>query len=79
MQSANANLSSPDVLASSGAVVEANLTAGKNVLRIGIPPNTKRYVGLQFVSSGTHTNGTIDAVVVFDTDTNRIYPYETGR
>ncbi|MFY9350530.1 MAG: Bbp16 family capsid cement protein [Sphingobium sp.] len=79
VDSANADLSSPAVLASSGAVAEASLTAGKQVLRQRVPSNTQRYVGLQFVSVGTHSTGTIHANMVRDADTNRAYSFETGR
>lgn len=78
VQSANADLSSPTVLASTGAIVEASLTAGARLLRLRVPANTARYVGLQFVTVGTHTAGTINAGLVLDADTNRVYSAETG-
>ena len=79
VQSANSDLSSPTVLATTGAVVEASLTAGARLLRLRMPSNTARYVGLQFVTVGTHTAGTINAGLVRDADTNRAYTAETGR
>lgn len=79
VDSANADLSSPTVLAGSGVIAEASLTAGARILRLRLPSNTQRYVGLQFVTVGTHTAGTINANIVRDADTNRAYSFETGR
>lgn len=78
IDSANADLTSPTVLASTGAVAEASLTAGARLLRLRVPANTQRYVGLQFVTVGTHSAGTINAGLVRDADTNRVYSAETG-
>jgi len=50
VESASADLSSPTVLASSGVITEANLTAGEVLLRTGVPRTSKRYLGLQFVT-----------------------------
>lgn len=78
VESASADLSSPTVLASSGVITEANLTAGKVLLRTGVPRTSKRYLGLQFVTVGTHTAGTIFGGIVRDTD-DSVYPaFETG-
>lgn len=79
VESDNADLSSPSVLVSSGAIAEASLTAGAGILRLRVPSNSKRYIGLQFVSVGTHTAGTINANLVRDADTNRKYAFENGR
>lgn len=79
VDSANADLSSPTVLAGSGVIAEASLTSGARILRVRVPSNTQRYVGLQFVTVGTHTAGTINAVIVRDADTARTYSFETGR
>lgn len=79
VESANSNLSSPTVLATTGAVAEASLTAGARLLRLRIPANSARYIGLQFVTVGTHTAGTINAHIVRDADNHRIYSAETGR
>jgi hypothetical protein len=79
VESANADLSSPTVLATSGAVVEANLTAGAKVLDVAVPKTSKRYIGFQFVASGTHTAGAINALLVIDSDSGDSFAYETGR
>lgn len=78
VESASADLSSPTVLASSGVITEANLTEGKVLLRTGVPRTSQRYLGLQFVTVGTHTAGTIFGGIVRDTD-DSVYPaFETG-
>lgn len=53
VQSANADLTSPDVLASR-IITAANLTAGK-VVHLPVPADaiTKRYIGLQMTLGGT--------------------------
>ncbi|QGP80007.1 Bbp16 family capsid cement protein [Sphingobium sp. CAP-1] len=79
VDSANADLSSPTVLAGSGVIAEASLTAGVRLLKMRVPSNTQRYVGLQFVTVGTHSAGTINANIVRDADSNRTYAFETGR
>ncbi|MFT3708036.1 MAG: hypothetical protein QM817_10305 [Archangium sp.] len=59
---------SPTVIATSGAVVEAALKKGKQVL-IAIPPlpATARYLALQGVASGTHSTGKIMAGLIATT------------
>ena len=79
IQSAAANMSSPDVLASSGVIAEANLTRGAVLLRLAVPRTSKRYLALQFVTVGTHSAGTIWGGIVLDTDDTSIPTYETGR
>lgn len=78
IQSANANLSSPDVLAVGPTVAVANLTAGAKLLDIAAPNTTKRYVGVQYVSVGTFTSGTVFAGIVAETDHNPYVPANTG-
>lgn len=79
VESASSDLSSPTVLATSGAVATASLTAGAVLLRTAVPRTSKRYLGLQFVSTGTaFTAGTIFGGIVRDTD-DSVYPaFETG-
>lgn len=79
VESANADLSSPTVLATTGAVLEAALTAGAKLMDVAIPKTSKRYVGFQFVASGTHTAGAVNALLVLDTDSGDSYAFETGR
>lgn len=78
VESASADLSSPTVLASSGVTAEADLTAGRVLLRTAVPRTSKRYLGLQFVTVGTHSAGTIFGGIVRDSD-DSVYPaFETG-
>lgn len=78
VQSAAANLGSPTVLASSGVIATAGLTRGAVLLRLAVPRTSQRYLGLQFVSVGTHSTGTIWGGIVCDTDDTAIPTYETG-
>lgn len=78
IQSAASNMSSPDVLASSGVIAEANLTRGAVLLRLAVPRTSKRYLALQFVNVGTHSAGTVWGGIVLDTDDTSIPTYEVG-
>ncbi|HWW56362.1 MAG TPA: hypothetical protein VN047_05670 [Sphingopyxis sp.] len=78
IQSANSDLSSPDVLIGSGVIAEASLTKGAVLLRAAVPRTTKRYLGLQFVTVGTHTAGTVWGGIVRDTDDTLIPAANTG-
>ena len=68
VESDNADLSSPDILAASGTVVEASLIVGARLLATAVPRTSKRYLGLQFVTVGTHTAGTVFGGIVRDID-----------
>jgi hypothetical protein len=60
----DAALGSPTVIMSTGAIVEANLKAGKVIPLAILPgaiPATARYLGLQCVAVGTHSTGKITA------------------
>lgn len=70
VQSDNANLSSPDVLASGAVIVEASLTAGAKLLDVPMPDTTKRYIGFQYVTVGTHGAGAVTGAIVGGTDRN---------
>lgn len=78
IESANSDLSSPTVLMSSPVVAEANLTKGAVLLRSAYPRTTKQYLGLQFVTVGTHTAGTVWGGIVLDTDDTLIPAANTG-
>jgi len=78
VESASADLSSPTVLASSGVVAEANLTAGTALLRTAVPRTSKRYLGFQFVTVGTHTAGTVFGGILRDVDDTVFPAQETG-
>jgi len=78
IESASSDLSSPTVLIGSGVIAEASLTKGAVLLRAAVPRTTKRYLGLQFVTVGTHTAGTIFGGIVRDTDDTAIPAFNTG-
>jgi hypothetical protein len=77
IQSANADMSSPDILASSGAIPVANLTAGSKVLDTAFSAS-KRYLATRTVTVGTHTAGAHTSGIVRDTDMNIQFAAETG-
>jgi hypothetical protein len=76
IQSANANLSSPDILASR-TIAAASLTAG-SLHYIPVPPasKTKRYLGLFFNGGGTSPTITVTAFITTAQmlQTNKAYP-----
>jgi len=79
IQSANSDLSSPDVLASGAVTAEASLTAGAKLLDVPMPDTTKRYLGFQYVTVGTHTAGKVTAGIVGGTDRNStVIPMNLG-
>lgn len=78
VQSANSDLSSPDILIGSGVIVEASLLKGTVLLRASVPRTTKRYLGFQFVTVGTHTVGKVFGGILRDTDDTAIPAFNTG-
>lgn len=78
VESDSADLSSPTVLAESGVIVEADLTVGKRLLATALPRTSKRYLGMQYVTVGTHTAGTVFAGLVRDIDDTAFPTQETG-
>jgi hypothetical protein len=78
IESVNSDLSSATVIASGPTVAEAALTAGKVALDIVLPQTSKRYVGLQYVNTGTHTAGAVTSGIVMNTDSNTTFPAVTG-
>ncbi|WP_283419236.1 Bbp16 family capsid cement protein [Sphingopyxis sp. Geo48] len=78
VQSANSDLSSPDVLIGSGVIAEASLLKGTVLLRAAVPRTTKRYLGFQFVTVGTHTAGKVFGGIVRGTDDTAIPAFNTG-
>lgn len=79
IESANANLSSPTVLASGPVTALAAAVAGAELLDVPIPGTTKRYLGLQFVLVGTFTgSGAVQAGVVAETDNQPYVAMNTG-
>lgn len=74
--SASADLSSPTVLGSSGAIATAGLTAGKRAaVRVNpaIGSNGLRYFGARYVVVGTNSAGTVTADVVHGVQDNKSY------
>jgi hypothetical protein len=69
-QSAAANMSSPDIIATGPTVALANLTAGSKVLDIPFPdPDpvaAKQYLDLNYTVVGTMTAGALSAFIVMD-------------
>lgn len=78
IESANADLSSPTVIVTGPVIAEASITAGADLLDRHMPKSSKRYLGLQFVSVGTHTAGTVTGGIVLNTDSNTYFPANTG-
>jgi hypothetical protein len=78
IESANSDLSSPTVIATGAVIAEASLTAGASLVDIALPKTSKRYLGLQFVTVGTHTAGTVNGGIVMDSDSNTTFPANTG-
>ena len=68
IQSDTANLGSPDVLASGPVVTEATALAGKILFDVPLPDTSKRYLGFQYVTVGTHGAGAVTAGIVGGTD-----------
>jgi hypothetical protein len=63
----------------SGAIAEANLTAGPQLANIDVPrivpgQPLPRYFKLNFISVGTHTSGAIEAQIVLDRDDQIVGP-----
>ncbi len=74
--SASADLSSPTVIGSSGAIATAGLTAGKRVaVRVNpqINSNGQRYVGTRYVVVGTNSAGTVTADFVHGVQDQKSY------
>jgi hypothetical protein len=79
IESANANLSSPTVLASGPTVALASAIAGAELLDVPIPGTAKRYIGFQFVLTGTFTGaGAVQGNFVAETDTMPYPTMQTG-
>lgn len=76
IQSPNADLSSPTVIASGPAVT--NPAAGTKIWDTQLPDNTARYLGIQYVRTGTYTAGAVSAHIVSDSDFTPYLPSITG-
>lgn len=76
ISSANADLSSPTVVGSSGAIATASLTAGsRQAVRINprVGSNGQRYLGARYVVVGTNTAGTVTADIVHGIQDSKTY------
>lgn len=78
VESVNSDLSSSSVIFTGPVIVEASLTAGKVLLDQVLPSTSKRYIGLQYVTVGTHGAGAATAGIVMNTDSNTTFPAVTG-
>lgn len=78
VESANADLSSPTVIHTGAVTAEAALTAGTRLIATALPRTTKRYLGLQFVTVGTHGAGAIWGGLVRVIDDTAFPAFETG-
>jgi hypothetical protein len=79
IESANANLSSPTVLASGPVVPLASATLGAKLLDVPLPDTSQRYIGFQYVTVGVHSAGGVTAGIVGGTDRNvTTIPMNTG-
>lgn len=79
VQSDNADLSAPDVLATSGAIGKATLVAGYRAVDIKIPANTKRYVGVIYtVATADLTAGKFTAYLSKDRQNPKTRTFPSG-
>jgi hypothetical protein len=78
VEDSSSTLGSATVVVTGAVIAEAALTAGASLIDAAIPRTTKRYLGIQFVSVGTHTTGAVDANMVLDTDSGIYFPANTG-
>jgi hypothetical protein len=78
IESPNSDLSSPTVIYTGAVIAEASLTAGKVLLDVPLPTTTKRYLGLQYVTVGTHTAGAVTGGIVMSTDSATYFAANTG-
>ncbi len=68
IESPNSDLSSPTVIHTGAVVAEASLVAGTRLIATALPRTSKQYLGLQFVTVGTHGAGAIWGGLVRDID-----------
>lgn len=76
VQSDNADLSSSDTLASTGAVATASLP--DPLWDFQLPDTTKRYVGFKYVTVGDFTAGAVSAHIVETAGYQPYLPANTG-
>ena len=78
IESDNADLSSPSQIGLGETTLEAGLTAGAKIMDRVLPKTSKRYIGVQYVNSGTHSAGAVSAHIVIDTDSSTQFQANTG-
>ena len=70
----NAGFSTPVVLANSGPIGKAALTAGTEVLRVKVPLEAERFLRTNYtVATGPLTAGTFTALLAHDRQASRAY------
>lgn len=79
IQSDNADLSSPDILVTGPTLLTAALVPGARLLDSPLPQNTKRYIGVRYITVGTFSAGTVTANCIEDVDHMTYLPMNTGR
>lgn len=81
IESAAANLGTPTVIVSTGAIPLASLTAGA-MFALKLPPQVNsrglRYLGAQYVPAGTFSAGAISATITKDLPTSGAVYYPSG-
>jgi len=78
IQSASADMSSPDILVTGPTLLEAAAVDGAVLLDVKLPNTTKRYVGVRYITVGTHGAGTVHSAIVAETDHMPFPPANTG-
>lgn len=80
IESANSNLSSPNVLATGPQLALAAAVAGAKLLDVPLPDTSQRYLGFQYIiGTATTTGGTATAGIVGGTDRNAtVIPMNLG-
>jgi hypothetical protein len=76
----NSALSSPTVLATSGAIAKATLVAGYRIMDIALPSNAEEFLGMNYtVATGPFTAGKVKARIVWNSDSNHPYTANLGQ
>jgi hypothetical protein len=79
VESDTADLGTPTTLASTGAVGKATLIAGYQALKMKIPANSKRYVGVIYtVATADLTAGAFSAFLTKDLQSAKTRTYASG-
>lgn len=82
-QSAAANMSSPDIIATGPVVITANLTRGSKLLDIPFPDAdpvaAKQFLDLNYTVAGVYTAGAVSAFIVLDDEGGELRLGNIGR